>query len=143
MTLHAFLFAFLAAVHPQAPSMHDAPVIVAAVETVVQEEREPVFGSRQADATILVATAWFESNMHLHAVGDHGLARGAYQLHMRDGNGDALTQTRAALRLLRWNKSVCRDMPVAAYVSGRCTRGRRLARYRMHEIMKAIKRMGL
>lgn len=143
MTLHAFLLAFLAALNPQAPKMHDTPAILSAVEQVVAEEKTTVFGSKNADAIVLTATAFFESGMRLHAVGDHGTARGAWQVHSSVGNGNAQVQARAALGHLRRDKVVCHDMPVSAFVSGNCSHGRKLARYRMTQIMRALKKARL
>jgi len=123
--------------------MHDTPVILASIEQVVSEEKTTIFGSPKADAIVLTATAFFESGMRLHVVGDHGTARGAFQLHSRAGDGNALVQTRAALGHLRRDKAVCWDLPMAAYCSGNCIHGRRQGRYRMTIIMRALKRAKL
>jgi len=143
VTLHVLLLSFLAAVHPMAPKTADAPTIVSAIERVVSEESEPVFGTRQADAVVLAYTAWAESRMHLRAVGDHGKAFGAFQVHSSAGRADAVTQARAALGHLRRDRAVCPSMPVSAFVSGNCAHGRRLARYRMKEIMRALRKARL
>jgi hypothetical protein len=115
--------------------------IVDAIETVVKEEKTPVYGSRVADAVVLVYTAKAESDLTLGAVGDHGKAFGAYQLHSWKGKGDAVTQTRAALGWMRWAKGRCPRMPMQAFMSGGCHIAHGLAHSRMDKIMAALRKM--
>jgi hypothetical protein len=139
--IHAILIAFLRAVSPEDAARPDAPTIIHAIETVVHEEKAPVYGSRIADAVILAYTAKAESDLTLGAVGDHGRAFGAYQLHSPRGRGDALTQTRAALEWMRWARGRCPRMPMQAFMSGGCHVATELARSRMRKIMAALKKM--
>ena len=141
LPLHTLLIAFLQAVDPQAATMRDAPQIIRAIETVVPQEKHTVFGSPEADALLLAYTAKAESDMTLHAVGDHGRAFGAFQLHSPLGRGDAVTQTRAALEWFRWARGRCPRMAMQAYMSGGCQRAHGLALYRMQKIMAALRKM--
>lgn len=141
--LRATLILFLRAVHPAAPVGADAPQIIEAIVTAVRDDlsaREaPVFGSPEADAEVLGYTAWKESGMRLHAIGDHGRSFGAFQLQSEAGKGDPLTQAKGALGAFRKARDLCPESPMRAYMSGGCVNARRLAARRMHEVVEAMK----
>jgi hypothetical protein len=142
LNLHVLLFKFLAAVSPAA-TQADAHQIVDGIVYAVANEESPVFGSREADAIVLGYTAWAESGMHLRAVGDHGKAFGAFQLHQTAGKGTPRTQARAALGHFRRDALVCRRNPMEAFMSGGCLRAHNLATHRMVAIMAALKKARL
>ncbi len=67
----------------------------------------------EGEARLLAAIAVHESRASLHAVGDGGLSRGAWQVRGRDASAGA------ALRAVRWSFRVCGDL--SAYAGcGRC-----------------------
>jgi hypothetical protein len=117
---------------------------------VAGAEAEPVFagddGVRKTVA-LDVALAWLESRFDPHAVGDHGSARGLFQVHAPE-LPTVEAQTRAANRLLRASFRACGsgDEGLAWYAAGgasgctseggtRASRGRMaLARWLLHHV---------
>lgn len=67
----------------------------------------------ESEALTLVTTCVHESRCHTNAVGDHGAARGAWQVHGRD------VGARAALARVRWSVRACGDLSLFAGF-GRC-----------------------
>jgi hypothetical protein len=136
------LIALAVLIAPRAAVRADTLAIIdAAVFAVEHDPEAPIFGSREADAAVLLYTAWRESEWYLHAVGDHGRALGAWQLQFEAGRGDARKQAVVALQLLHWAARVCPDLPAAAYLSGRCDRARVQAGQRMNRVARLLERL--
>jgi hypothetical protein len=140
--LKELLIALAFLIAPRAASRTDTLAIIDATVFAVEHDPDaPIFGSREADAAVLLYTAWRESEWHLHAVGDHGRALGAWQLQFEAGRGDARKQAVVALQLLHWAARVCPDLPAAAYLSGRCDRARVQAGQRMNRVARLLDRL--
>jgi len=126
-----------------------------AIAEVVEHE-EPLFeddADRVKTASLLVAVAFTEGRFDPHAVGDHGRAHGAWQVHASEYAPEAASpaflddvglQARVALRMLRTSLKACRardaDARLSWYTSGTCDRGGNASRYRM-SLAKRIARV--
>lgn len=105
------------------------------------------------EGAVMLETAYEESGFDPTAIGDHGAAFGAYQLHFvsKAVGFDLHTATRIAYTRLHWSRSICRAAPLAPYIGGcdvpaarrasvrRMTYARRMiARARQHLNNKAV-----
>jgi len=107
---------------------------------------DPLFADDEAGyktAAALISLGWFEGRLDPKAVGDHGRARGLFQVHAgpyspeaaaRDYLDDVGTQARVAVRMLHDSQRACRSLGEAQrwawYASGSCGRGRVAASHR-------------
>lgn len=112
--------------------LHAAAVEIA---RVVTEAKRPLFASRELDAAVMLETAYAESRFIAGAIGDHGAALCAYQLHFapRSVLYDLHDCTARAYAHLRWSIASCRAWPLAPYVGG-CDRplARRMSAQRLY-----------
>jgi len=126
MPLKTIILAIWAAVHPAAPRLADASEIADAITTVVSQDDEPVFGTREDDAAVMAYYALRESWLRKGVIGDGGRSFGVWQQSSATGRGDVLTQARAWFRLLREGARICPASP-AAPLSGGCNAARKVA----------------
>ena len=90
-------------------------------------------------ASVLVVMAFGESRFHISAIGDHGAAKGLFQVHSvslgRHVGDDAEDQMQGAMDMLNESFRICAGYPLADrlafYASGSCSRRQDLSRYRM------------
>lgn len=139
MNLVALLLSLAIVLQPGALERSATLQIVEATAYAIDHDPEaPIYGSREADAVVLLHTAWAESGFDLGAKGDGGRSRGAWQIQKREGRGDARTQAAMALRLLHWAARACPELPEAAYMSGSCRKARRLATERRRDLAEHL-----
>jgi hypothetical protein len=107
----------------------------------------------QKTAAVLTALAWHESRFDVNAVGDHGQARGLYQVHPttvpdveEDMLNEALPASRTARELIRQSQRICRGYDIqeqlgwyAAGSNGCQEAGRKKSRVRMNLAMRLMK----
>lgn len=133
------------------------PELAAAIVSAA-EGADPLFAddaARYRTVALLVAVAWTEGRLDPHAVGDHGAARGAWQIHASEYAPEAASpaflddvtlQARVALRMLRTSLAACKardvDDRLAWYASGSCSRGGGASRYRMHLAKRLVAEHG-
>jgi hypothetical protein len=140
------LLSVLASLHPTADfekHQGDAMRVARAIETVVEEAHDPVFGDLATDEATLLQTAWAESRFDLKAVGDGGKSRTPFQLQgLRDDQASDLeTATRIAYDRIRHSVRMCgRGRELAEYAGGACKlpRAVRVSRQRMAEARRIV-----
>jgi hypothetical protein len=127
--LVAVLLQLLALVGPGYARSRDARRIIEATVDVIEDDaaaalegdasRAPVFSSYAEDAAVQVFWAVRESSLNLTIAGDGGKSRGAWQLQMAAGTGNAWAQARAWRALLHRGRERCPRSP-AAIMWGDC-----------------------
>jgi hypothetical protein len=143
MTLLQALHLMAFALSPAAPHTFHAGEVMSEIASVVgSSQRTPVFATKEQDAAAMLVIAWNESSFKKDAVGDHGTALCAYQLHFapRAVLNNLHLCTSIAYERMRWSFSVCRAAPFAQYVGG-CYRpkARRMSLFRLKETVRVLR----
>lgn len=133
--LRAVVLAVWAVLAPASARSVDADALATGIALAVDADPSPVWEDGDLEAAVSGVYAWHESRVRLAPtpwrdprtgrVVDSE-ARGAFQLHSEDGDGDAFTQASAWLALLHDGALRCPSSP-AAPLSGSCLLARRLA----------------
>jgi hypothetical protein len=128
LTLHAIVLSVWAGM-AMPHTTDEEPIAWAIAEAVDESPEAAVFG---ADRTVAVMAYYSaaESNNHLDAYSNlDAPAYGCWQQQNSSGKGDALTQARSWLRLLRLGSEICPQSPLAP-LSGGCRTAYKLANRR-------------
>lgn len=141
MTLLQTLHLMVTLIAPHARATYQADLVMIEIAHVVGESKSTVFANKEQDAAMMLIQAWEESRFKANAVGDHGQALCAYQLH--NAPKRVLTSmwlcTTLAYQRLRLSVKACPDSPLAPYIGG-C--GNRTARarseYRLKEAVRLL-----
>jgi Transglycosylase SLT domain len=117
------------AIAPGAEKVNQARQVIATVATVAETKH---------DAALLLYMAWKESRFNKNAVGDAGLALGAWQLHSapRSVLWDLPKAASITLARLRYSETACPAFPLAVYASGNCKQGHTVSNARMAEVTR-------
>ena len=143
--LRALILALMHAIHPGAEHQVDAERIGDAIESALLDDaraNEPLTGSVEGDAALMVEYAYQESAFRARTVGDGGKSLGAWQLQRVTPAVGFDPMQAARIWLARAHASWCRDNPpgteLAALASGSCERGRKLVKWRWENAARLL-----
>lgn len=131
MIPYAIVLALATHIAPGAEKTQNAKEVIRAVAATVDNRK---------DAAKLLIVAWRESRFNKGAIGDGGLALGAWQSHSapRAVLWNLPLAAKFALDHLRYGETICPQWPLAVYASGNCKKGHKVSDERMKEVNRIL-----